>query len=239
MPSKASRTTAVCQRCGVEFPASPSANRKFCSVECTYPTITYVCKRCGGEFITYVSRPRIFCSNLCRAGITGVYNQFSDSLGYKICERCGKTFQIEPSRPQRFCNRECFKAALAEGFRSAPLLSLDTYFWPNIDKGDGKGCWLWTHRHRNGYGIFEINHKIYDAHRVAWELVAGPIPEGLKALHICDNPPCVRNDEVGTYEINGRIFERRGHLFLGTPLDNAEDRDRKGRLGRDEFGRYA
>lgn len=50
-------------------------------------------------------------------------------------------------------------------------------------------------------------------HRLAWEDAHGPIPDGLRVLHHCDNPPC--------YNV--------AHLFLGTDGDNAKDRDRKGR----------
>jgi hypothetical protein len=56
------------------------------------------------------------------------------------------------------------------------------------------------------------------AHRYGWELRNGPIPEGLLALHHCDNPPCVRPD----------------HLFPGSQAENVEDRDRKGRTARGE-----
>jgi len=49
------------------------------------------------------------------------------------------------------------------------------------------------------------------AHRVAWELEYGPIPEGLYVCHECDNPPCGRP----------------AHLFLGSAADNAKDAARK------------
>lgn len=51
------------------------------------------------------------------------------------------------------------------------------------------------------------------AHRVAWDLTYGPIPDGMLVLHRCDNPSCVRPD----------------HLFLGTQTDNMLDRKAKGR----------
>ena len=71
-------------------------------------------------------------------------------------------------------------------------------------------------RDRGGYGGFKASGKIERAHRMAWELAHGPIPDGLHVLHRCDNPPCVAND----------------HLFLGTEADNAHDRDAKGRQSR-------
>jgi len=55
--------------------------------------------------------------------------------------------------------------------------------------------------------------KVEAAHRLMWELEHGPIPDDLHVLHKCDNPPCVAIE----------------HLFLGTPADNAADRDAKGR----------
>lgn len=48
---------------------------------------------------------------------------------------------------------------------------------------------------------------------MAWTLERGEIPDGLQVLHHCDNPPCVNVE----------------HLFLGTPGDNARDRDAKHR----------
>lgn len=70
-------------------------------------------------------------------------------------------------------------------------------------------CWLWLGSHdRYGYGLFWINGRTALAHRIAWELSDGPIPEGLHILHRCNQPACVRVD----------------HLYLGTHTDNMRDR---------------
>jgi hypothetical protein len=68
-----------------------------------------------------------------------------------------------------------------------------------------------------GYGILTLgprgDRKMLRAHRVAWELNNGPIPEGVEICHRCDNPPCCNPD----------------HLFAGTKADNMRDMSRKGR----------
>lgn len=80
----------------------------------------------------------------------------------------------------------------------------------------GPGCWEWQGgRDLKGYGRVTVGTKRKKAHRVIWELANGPIPDGMRVCHHCDNPPCVRPD----------------HLFLGTDKDNADDRDAKGRTG--------
>jgi len=75
-------------------------------------------------------------------------------------------------------------------------------------------CWEWeASKNKGGYGQFAVNKKPKLAHRVAWELKHGSIPNGLCVLHKCDNPPCVN--------VN--------HLFLGTRQDNLKDMRNKGR----------
>ena len=76
------------------------------------------------------------------------------------------------------------------------------------------GCWSWTGpKSWNGYGRLYWNNKMRRAHRLMWEAVNGDIPNGMWVLHHCDNPQCTNPD----------------HLFLGTPKDNAVDRNNKGR----------
>lgn len=79
------------------------------------------------------------------------------------------------------------------------------------------GCreWLGT-KHSKGYGCIRFKRKMEKVHRVIWELMKGPIPEGMHVLHACDNPECC--------EIN--------HLELGTNRDNIEDKIRKDRSGK-------
>lgn len=78
------------------------------------------------------------------------------------------------------------------------------------------GCWVFGGAcNKSGYGKIadEIRGRPNLVHRVAYRELVGPIPDGLCVLHSCDNPPC-----WNPY-----------HLFLGTRLQNAEDRDNKGR----------
>lgn len=91
-------------------------------------------------------------------------------------------------------------------------------FWAKVQKSDG--CWIWTAaKQKHGYGLFTIRfhparHAL--AHRKSYELVNGPVPEGMDVLHRCDNRQCVRPD----------------HLFLGTQADNNRDMKAKGRASR-------
>lgn len=92
------------------------------------------------------------------------------------------------------------------------------------------GCWEWTgQREYYGHGRLTVGKYVWKAHRLSWAIVGGPIPRGMKVLHVCDNPPCVRNDEPGIYFVNGISRPRFGHLFLGTQADNVADMIAKGR----------
>jgi hypothetical protein len=83
-----------------------------------------------------------------------------------------------------------------------------------IDKQGSDVCWNWKGSTTRGYGTFKpTGSKIAYAHRYMWELLNGPIPEGLLVCHRCDNPTCVNPD----------------HLFLGTKKDNVVDMYSKGR----------
>lgn len=87
-------------------------------------------------------------------------------------------------------------------------------FWSRVRVLNPNQCWEWQGvRESFGYGRFWFNGRTQTAQRVAWQLSAGDIPQGLCVLHRCDNPPCVNPS----------------HLFLGTKSANAADRHVKGR----------
>jgi len=54
------------------------------------------------------------------------------------------------------------------------------------------GCWLWTGTiTRKGYGMFWPDAGGVPAHRFAYELLVGPIPDGLQLDHLCRVRHCV------------------------------------------------
>lgn len=132
------------------------------------------------------------------------------------CEQCGRDFAGRQYHhmglpPTRFCSMRCVGVA-RESETPAETVAR---FWAKVDRtGD---CWPWTAgRSSDGYGRFSIRHRTLNAHRVVWEWMNGPIPDGMCVRHRCDNPPCVRPD----------------HLMLGTTDDNMKDKVARGRQPR-------
>src|SRR5690348_11100206 len=90
-------------------------------------------------------------------------------------------------------------------------VSVLDYFFNRIYSSNSE-FWLWRGGiDRLGYGTTKGKHP--KAHRLAWELFNGPIPDGMNVLHKCDVRNCVNPD----------------HLFIGTQLDNMRDMVSKGR----------
>lgn len=68
-------------------------------------------------------------------------------------------------------------------------------FWAKVDRNGPGGCWLWTAATAVGYGHFSWGphsaRKQVKAHRLAYELLVGPIPDGLTIDHLCRVTRCV------------------------------------------------
>ncbi|MFC7842519.1 HNH endonuclease signature motif containing protein [Streptomyces sp. NPDC057382] len=98
------------------------------------------------------------------------------------------------------------------------------------------GCVIFTgHLNNNGYGTIGEGGKhgrsLY-AHRVAYELLVGPIPAGLVLDHRCSTPRCInpRHLEPVTQEENvRRAAEKRTHCAQGHEFTPENTRHRPGR----------
>ncbi|MCH7510215.1 MAG: HNH endonuclease [Proteobacteria bacterium] len=101
-------------------------------------------------------------------------------------------------------------------------------FWSKVDRSEVDGCWLWqgTLASPNDcgqrYGTFEFSESgkrvYFRAHRFAWMVCNGRIPDGKVIMHICDVSLCVNP----------------AHLRAATHAENIADRDMKGRTARGE-----
>jgi len=99
--------------------------------------------------------------------------------------------------------------------RIQPIRSAVERFWEKVDKRSPDECWEWQggKKVENYGGLDDGKGKIVLSHRFSYELHYGPIPEGLFVCHRCDNQKCCNPN----------------HLFVGTALENNNDKVIKGR----------
>ncbi len=102
------------------------------------------------------------------------------------------------------------------------MKTVEQRFWAKVDtsgpipehRPELGSCWIWKGaKNPKGYGKLGVSGRIIGAHQVSYALTFGAVPDHQYVCHHCDNPRC----------------ERPMHLFLGTPKDNSQDRDRKNR----------
>lgn len=100
--------------------------------------------------------------------------------------------------------------------KNSRAIGKEDRFWGNIRKTDG--CWEWMlSKDESGVGGLKWRGKSAAAHRVAYELSFGQIPEGLIVYRKCSNPSCCRPDHlaVGTYHESRTCRKENGKTAIG------------------------
>lgn len=70
-------------------------------------------------------------------------------------------------------------------------------FWSKVMPEPMSGCWLWgASTVASGYGQLTVQRRHRWAHRVAWELERGSVPEQHEVHHVCRNRACVNPDHL-------------------------------------------
>lgn len=124
------------------------------------------------------------------------------ATGFRVCDG----FKSRQCRPHSSFPAVLIYMALSEAI-IARFISLTLPAPPSE-------CVLWMAGCTGlGYGQFCFDGEVFYAHRVAWEIVNGPIPDGLLIRHSCDVTTCV----------NGR------HLLSGNQKQNMQDKMCRGR----------
>ncbi len=104
-------------------------------------------------------------------------------------------------------------------------------FWAKVDKGSMRECWQWLGSHgQAGHGTFWDGSKPEAAHRYAYRILIGPIPEGMTIDHLCRNPACVNPAHMECVTLVENILRSTGvsainakktHCPQGHPYDEA------------------
>lgn len=93
------------------------------------------------------------------------------------------------------------------------------HIFERYEADPNSGCWLYNGcLDYAGYGKIRIDNVSYFAHRVSFEEINGPIPDGIVICHKCDTPACINPS----------------HLFAGDHQVNSDDKVFKGRQSRGE-----
>ncbi len=112
----------------------------------------------------------------------------------------------KPHSGRGFCRSHYYQMRRDGKFVANQRLTLEQRFWPKVDKNgplpeerpDLGNCWVWkSAKHDSVYGaIIDKAPPMTPAHRAGYELMVGPIPNGLVLDHLCRRPRCVRFDHL-------------------------------------------
>lgn len=142
------------------------------------------------------------------------------------CAFCGVLFTAR--RPlQKYCGLPCSQAS-----QRAPLSATGQRLLDGLDlngpvsltRPDLGPCWIWKgcKRDSKGYGDIRVGGAAILTHKAAFEIVYGPVPDGLELDHLCRVRACSNPNhlEAVSHRVNmlraaliPREFCRQGHAF--------------------------
>ena len=131
------------------------------------------------------------------------------------------------------CDREKLLARRPPNPVTPAAMSIETMF-ARTSPEPNSGCWLWTGgMNQIGYGRVHVNGGRKTAHRVAYELVCGKVPDGLDLDHLCRVRCCINPDhlEPVTRQVNaargiaGEVSKKRSALITHCPRGHSYSGD--------------
>lgn len=153
---------------------------------------------------------------------------------------------VKPHKAHGWCHTHYMRWRRSGATDVPPAPTSEDRFWSKVDKDGPNGCWVWTAaRCRDGYGVFSPRHSgQLKAHRFAYELLIGPIPDGLVIDHLCRNTACVNPAHLEPVTPKTNVLrgvsaaaqaKRRTHCIRGheyTPENTSIYNGGNGRVGR-------
>jgi hypothetical protein len=112
--------------------------------------------------------------------------------GYCHCG-CGEKTNVPTKTRPGWVRGVPVRFIQGHGSRMKGRVPASTRVWRHVSKGPSNACWLWTAAlNTKGYGSFKGDDETtVRAHRFIYELLVGPVPEGLELDHLCRNRVCV------------------------------------------------
>lgn len=135
------------------------------------------------------------------------------------CGSCGRSMAgLQKAASRKYCSCSCY-----DEVRGHCRGNVVKRFWSFTDKRGPSECWNWTgHVSSKGYARIRVRSGLVGpklfmrAHRFAYELLVGAIPDGLTLDHLCRNRRCVNPAHLEA--VPDRINVLRGD---GPPARNA------------------
>lgn len=111
-------------------------------------------------------------------------------------------------------------------------------FWAKVDRRGTDECWPWMAAIVDGYGVFKLAGRQRKAHRITFESMVGPVPDGMQLDHLCRNRACCNpahlepvtcRDNLLRGDTHAARNASKTHCHRGHPFDDDNTYHRGGR----------